>query len=1529
MRDKKSRFSIDILRIVDEIINFGMKKIGIVISLIFTLSILKNIYSQTFTSFSSQPENTIPEMLAFFSGASDSYKDGIDTMKKYFPVFWSQLSGKEQTTFIELANKMLKKKMKPFPHFATFINTYYAFVETYPSEGNFKQFTKCLDYHITNNANKYVDLLELYRDFFKYNILNTFTGTQWIAENCNTYYFDLDSMPKIILPALDLKATNGNDSMIIIKTSGTFYPVTLRFFGKSGTIDWSRTGLNPNDVYAEIPLYNIILKAPSIEAENAVYYNSRYFSSPLLGKLEDKAVTTSVSTDNATYPRFTSYNKFITIKELYEDVDYFGGIFVKGNAFIGQGSEQFLSQIHFKRQGKIVIKTKSTAFLLKEHTIESSLCNTIVYIGKDSIYHSAIHLRYNADRKEMWLIRGENGSERMPFFDTYHKLDIYSEALFWNLNQESIEFKFLPGTGGTNTAVFESTDFFEQNRIDKIRGFNRSNPMHTLYEYFRLNHVRKASLKDLADYFNYSESDVRTFIFQLVEFGFIDYNTLTDEIIYHDKLGNYLLNEVGKKDYDILRFISTVSTQTSNASLSLLNFDLTINGLDLIVVSDTQIVNIFPSDKKITMQKNRDFMFHGKVEAGLFDFWASNCKFTYENFKIDFAVIDSIVLYVEDKNEAPNYMGEYPLQRVRSYIEDISGTLYIDQQNNKSSRLDFPQYPYFDSKSPGRVYYDHDFVYNGVYDRNRFYYYVDLFTIKKMDNYNTDSLQFNGYLYSDGIFPDIHKPLKVRPDFSLGFVYYTESGGTPAYYGKGMFTNKIDLSNLGLRGTGKLDYSQSHGEGKNMVFFLDSMNGVFDTYHIEAQNIGNEFPPVTATDIYVHWEPYKDNMLVESQKSSFKMYNESFLDGHLNVSSTGVTGSGIMNYKIAEMQSDDYTFLHHELLSDHLNFKLKDSIMNDYYINAIDHKAHIDFDKRVGNFESNGDASIISFPINMFYTHSLAFDWLIDKEKLAFKYDDPYANIDLNTTEIEELYRKQSFGNELISTHPSQDSLQFTTSKATYDLKKYEITAEGVRFIDVADAAVFPKNGIVKIYKRAEIGTLKQSQILANTTTEIYKLFNATVHIESKNAYNGSGFYDYIDENKEKQTLFFDSLWVNREYLTRGRAKIVDDSTRFTLSPHFAFSGNALLLAEDDFLTFEGGIKLLHACDTTSFAAIRFKGQINPDSILIPINDQTKDMDNRSVVAAISSDKNGNIYTAFARAKNAPSNPEYINAKGLLTFNKELQSFIVAAPEKLENLESEGNIIYLEKNNCIGKGDGVLDLGTNLGRVTFFPVGTITNYMYNDSAVIKIAASLDFYFNEECMRIMAEIVDGSYQLEGVDIVENLNYQHALMNILGDVEFQKAYPDLAQYYRFKRLPKKLQLPFVFADIELEWNQANKSFNSKNNLGVAVCGEREVNKYVPGLFEIQKKSNKTNIQMYFEIGDDWFYFYYTGASNSMQACSSVEKFNEIIKNTPQKKRQLESTDNASSYSYKLASVQLKNKFLKSKNWTKEEKKEKEEE
>lgn len=1488
------------------------------ICLFFFLFTLKAQAQSPVRVFSYNTDSTVAEMTRLLESVSKSYKKDADTLQLYFSEQWDLWSSSQRSTFIALGNQMLKKRMKPFPHFKAMIHTCATFWATQPNVTQMQNFEKSVQFFIQNSANKFVDLMERYELIITEKEINSFTSSvHWYARNNMDFQFVFDSIPKIRFPFLDLVGTNGKDSVIIHQTSGDYLPISQRFVGKSGVVDWVRAGLATNEIYVEIQSYQLVLKSPHIVIENVLYYDFRYFDKPQKGQLEDKAITTPKSEEEATYPRFTSYDKNILIKGLYPDVDYMGGVFVRGNRFMGQGTPDNLAKLVFYKEGKEVLRARSTSILLKKGQIESSLCAVSLLVGEDSVYHSAIQLRYNVAKKDLWLIRGKDGSQRMPFFNTYHMLEMYEEAIHWDMNTASLEFTTLPGNMETKLAVFESANFFEEGRTEKFRGMSEINPMYTLYQFFRTNHVREGTLDEIVDYFNYSKDDVRSLMFRFAEGGFVDYNMLTDVISYRQKLGNYLLNENKKKDYDILQFRSEVAGGKPNAVLSFLNNDLTIFGLDMIIVSDSQIVTVFPIGQKITMQKNRDFLFHGKVEAGLFDFWVTNCKFSYDHFNFDFVVIDSMIFYVEDKSLTPNLRGEYPLKQVRSYVEDVNGVLYVDEPNNKSSTIPMPKYPYFESRQQGHVYYDHEYVFNKVYDRNRFYFVVEPFTITHLDDYNTDSLLFNGYLYSDGIFPDLHKSLKVRPDFSLGFIYDTESGGLPAYNGTGNFTGRIDLSNRGLRGTGSVDYLFSHGEGKDMIFFLDSMRAMFDTYVITAQSGGTEYPPLNVKNADVLWLPYQDVMRLENKKAPFIAYDEATLDGVLTVSSRGVRAAGLMKYRNAEMQSDDYQYLHHEMQSNAMSFRLKDTSAEDaYFIQAHNHQGYIDFNKPFGHFTSNTGTEKVELPINQFYTYSKEFDWLVNEEKLVFNYEDPYASVDIPSTPIKELYTMTSEGNELVSMKGSQKGLQFTAIKATYDMHKYEINAEGVRFIEVADAAIFPKNGLVTILKDADIQPLQDAKILANTETQFHEMFHVNARIASKVWYRAEGNYYYVDEEEQKHELFLDSIWVSHDGLTRGRGEIAKEAD-FSLNPHFGFYGKVNLYAENELLTFRGGINLYHGCDTTQYSAIRYKGEIDPLNVAIPIDSTTHDMNNRRVSAAIASNsKTGKIFTAFARAKNPINSPEYVSAMGVLVYDKEKDAFIVASKERIEDETAGGNIMTLDAQRCVSRGEGVLNLGTKFGRMSFIPVGQVTHYMLQDSTAIGVAASLDFHFNEESMKILSNTIANAGDLPVIDVVENTNYQNALLHLLGASEFHRTYPDLVRSGSFRRLPKALSVSFVFSNLDFEWNQATKAFVTKGDIGIAVCGKKEVDRVVPGMIEIQKKSNQSILQMYFEIGEEWFFFRYYGTS--MEGLSSNADFNSAIKNTDAKKRILVAGKGLPAYRYKIGSLGVKKKFLKLHNW-----------
>ncbi len=79
-----------------------------------------------------------------------------------------------------------------------------------------------------------------------------------------------------------------------------------------------------------------------------------------------------------------------------------------------------------------------------------------------------------------------------------------------------------------------------------------------------------------------------------------------------------------------------------NAVFDLRNYDLTINGVSRIFLSDSQNVAIYPANDRIVMKKNRNFQFDGHVQAGLFTFSGKNFFFDYDTFKIGLSKIDSL-----------------------------------------------------------------------------------------------------------------------------------------------------------------------------------------------------------------------------------------------------------------------------------------------------------------------------------------------------------------------------------------------------------------------------------------------------------------------------------------------------------------------------------------------------------------------------------------------------------------------------------------------------------------------------------------------------------------------------------------------------------------------------------------------------------------------------------------------------------------------------------------------------------------------
>lgn len=1483
------------------------RKITIPFLIVCLFLIIAPSYAQRFKAFSNDPSLTKEEVRVFASTVPKERQKDAEALVDKFDAFWDspEMTDEFQEAFIETANMLLRKNLRFFPHFEAFENAFDAFVNSELTD-NDRAWLKAIQYHLDNDLADFHHIMQNYTSVFTQDILYDSPNARWTAYGYAEALALDNGEPYFAYKDIDLVGAGSRDSVEILGTSGKYYPGSKKWKGDHGTIQWYRAGLS-SEVKATFHDYEVDVRQPKVKVENATLYYPKFFAYPILGVVEDKVGLESEE-EKVSFPRFRSYDEEVLVHDIYKNVDYIGGFEMRGASIQGYASAGNMARLNIRKADTTVVSVRAMHYLFKEETVWSKDSYVSIYIDTDSIYHPAADFYYNEEKTLLQITRPKYGVGRSPFFDTYHKMDLRVESLVWDMSTDKVELKPLASMNSESAATFESQNFFNYATMRELQGVNRENPLLTLWKLFKSYDYQPLTFEQVGQVIRHSPEDVRALLIQFAADGFVEYDVNNDKIYYRHKISQYLNNDVGKKDYDNI----TLESKNHYAILDMDKKEMTIYGCEWFVISEAQIVNVYPEKEQVVVMRNRDMRFSGRVVAGLFDFVTHDCQFNYDGFKVRMEDIDSLIMYVEDKNGPQNMYGEYKLTKVQSPIEDLGGTLYVDHPKNKSGKVDNPKWPYFTSFEGGRVYYDHPFTFNRHYDRKEFFFALDQFTITNLDNFNTDSIRFDGQLISGGIFPDIRHELKVRPDFSLGFVHNTGEAGLPAYQGKGQYAGIIDLSNRGLRGKkGIVNYQTSTTTSDSLVFFLDKMTGSVKTHVVQEQMAGVEFPPADMVEGSIRWEAYNDKMFVFTGATPMNIFRETELTGHSVITPEGMFGSGTLNFKRADITAKWFTFKHHEVLSDAADLRIYDLYQNDQFVFSTDnYNSHIDFKTRKGHFVSNDETSEVLFQRNQFKTNAAMFDWdPIDEDVLTFKWNDPYADVAINNTDARELIDMHSHGNELTATNSERHAVQFTATAAEFNFKTNVINTHGVRYINIGDGAVVPKDGDVTILEQAVIKTLEGARIVADRDHKYYELYNCIVNIINADDFKGSGDYDYVDMNKEVQVLHFDTLWYYQT--TQGTAQ-VPFARDFKLSPHFGFDGHVKLNSADEFLTFIGGVELIHDCDTVKYARVRILDQVNPDHVLIKIDDKTKDVNDRKVVVAIAStNTTGRIYTCFGAAKDQFNDAEYISSQGYIDFDEETQCFRAASLEKLEDPELPENIITLSKTECISRGSGVIDMGAKLGRVDFNTLGTVVNFMKADSAEMSLTTTIDYFFNENSMKVMAKHIEDA-ALDFIDPWENEDYELAMKTILNEKDFDDYTYEVNTYGQTQKLPEKLRVKFVFADISFTWDKDAKAFISQHLLPVAIFNGKEINKEIPGEIVVEKRGSRNRLYLYFEIDEDFFFFQME--SNSIYGYSSDTKFTDPIVQTKVKKRMLPPSNGLPACTYKLGSRSQKNKFMK---------------
>lgn len=1301
----------------------------------------------------------------------------------------------------------------------------------------------------------------------------------------------VDNEPVFEFEETDLFAQFKGDSTYIQDTRGVYQPSTFTWNGQGGEIFWDRTGLTPDSARAEFKSYTLSTNKSSFEADSVTLYTIVYPLEPLEGKLEER-LSPRNDPNSATFPRFYSYRQDVSIEGIMENVNFLGGISVLGRKIFGSGGGRGDAAFVFYYEGVPKVVARGERFRLRENLFTSDKIALSVYLDQDSIYHPKVYMRLIPEQNTVTFLRQSEGLSLAKFVNTYHKVNMAFESLMWKMSEPRMIISNM-NTGAVTPVVIESNYFFRLERFMELQGFDLKNPLYEIRRMLVSRNQMTYDMETLGREMRLDTRGARIFALKLAVDGYGSFDLLKDEMTFSEKVFDYLDYFEEKKDYDVISFVSQIEGKP-NGFLSLLDNDLTLHGVQAIALSDSQGVRLFPYEQKIVMHKDLNFDFNGAIAAGRFAFWGKEFSFIYDQFRINMVDIDSMRFKVERFTGQEDITGTRLLTDVQNVLQDLTGELLIDKPNNKSGKEPYPEYPIFRSAKESYIYFDNPKIFSGVYPRKSFYIELAPFEIDSLDNAKTESIEFDGVLVSAGIFPDIHEPIKVQRDYSLGFVRQTPESGYPTYGGKGRYFNTISLSNKGLKGDGRIEYLTSTSVSNEWFFFPDSTNGLARDFEILAQTKGTEYPHVTNVETKIHWEPYKDKMFARNTSKPFSMYDEINMtaSGELTYSPSALRGKALIAYLDAENESENFLFRNRAFEADTTSFRVRRDQSSPWAFSLKNARGEVNFDQDKGQFTLNNPAHYFNFEIQQYRSYMDFAEWQISPK----------------TIEVSKKGTQPT--SKMVSTHREQDSLQFVAKSAKFSLITDVLEVFRANEIPVADAMIYPDTGYVVIDPAAKMRRLENSKVIANRSNKFHEFKESSIQIYGRKKYDGNGYYEYVDEDKSPWPLYFKEINVTRDGMTKATAEITEED-QFFLSSFFAYKGRVFLEAPRKHLEFDGSTLIQHTCENILTDWFSFRSIIDPNHIVIDLPTPREDGRSRIKNGIYISNDSTSGYSAFLTPENPQAAYDILTAQGKLFYDHGIDSYVITSAERIDDPEAKGNYLALNNRDCYTEGDGVLSFGDRLGQVKIEGVGKAEHQMADDLILLDFQLAFDFFFNEDIMKKIAQEILSRSSLKGVDL--NRPAYKAVVNQLLDGKTRTRFlEDLEFYGAPEKLPKELINTITFSDLQMEWNPEVNAFLSVGQLGIGSIGKEPIFRKTDGILEIARKRRGDEVRLYIELDNRTFY-YFEYRRNMMGFYSSDDELMALIRDMNPDKRKKDGSKGQQPYTYTISTRGKMNRFL----------------
>jgi len=1197
------------------------------------------------------------------------------------------------------------------------------------------------------------------------------------------------------------------------------------------------------------------LKPGKLNVDSVQFYNTRIFDKSLTGRIQDQVYIAKQSKE-ANYPKFSSYKNTHRIEGFFKDIVYIGGFSMEGRSVIGTGSKKKDARIKVFQGGNLTLTSTSHRFLIGTETIDASKTTTSVYFKGDSLHHTNIKLEYRDKEKKLTLSTTAKGLGESPFYDSYHNMEVEADIIEWKINKPFLTLRMT--INAVDPAQFRSDNFFSKGKYQKVKGILERNPLKQLYEYAQRFNSMVVSDRNMADFMGIQFSNMRRMLVRLAQQGFISYYMNDGEFIIKDKLVHYIKADKKLTDYDNI-LLKSNEPNANNGKLYFNTGELKLDGIKSTTLSDKQNVHIYPRNQELTILENRDMEFDGQMTAGRFHYFGDNFSFEYDSFKVDMTNVDSMMLYFPDEES-----GE--LIQVKNVLQDLSGSVLIDHPNNKSGKVDLSKYPIFDCKQQSAVYYEKPNIFNNVYQKDSFYFQIKPFMVDSLDNFKRKGIEFDGTFYSANILPVFDYYVTLMEDNSLGFSKRTPPDGYPLYGGKGTGFMQITLSNKGLRGNGKINYLTSETESRNFLFFPDSMNAHSESFNITEEG-QNKYPPVTGKQVFNHWMPYKDSMYIQ-EKEPLSVYNENVkFEGDLILTPKELYGTGMVKFDRAIISSNAIALKPNNVKSDSASFRLKSDEKGKPTFFTDNTSLNLNLQAKKLTGATNGKETKINLKKHQYQTTIENYTWNIE-DKNIYMQTPPDQTID------------EAF---MLSTNPTQDSLQFNTTAAFFDLKKSIIEARNIPHIDIADAQVYPNEGKVTIEESSKLRTLKNAKIRADTTYFFHDFYDATINILSKNDYGAKADYTYEGRNDFKDTITFEKIHVNADHRTVATANI-SKKAAFHLSPRLKFNGQVNLKASRQELAFDGLLMPENVKPTLRTQRFRFADTVYPDSIYIEV-DKTVNKDGDRLYSGVFIDqRKDELYNLFMGEKKNQGDYPLFKATGYLYYDYYTGQYTINKQENINKvMVPMHQFTYSDQNHQV-KTTGDVNLNFKNEHVNLRAAGNILFKPADSAHELDLALGIDFKFDPKAVDIIADSVNNLafYRPDTRDGRELL--RKVVPNIVKQQEARNKILQSLREFDMMVTNEAYRPTFLFSQLTLKWDRRKRAFVNKGPLGLGTIDNTAINKQLKGKFLFKTGIVPDQLRFYISSTKNQGNYYYFNITNeNCRVFSSDYNFKKQVNST----------------------------------------------